>query len=907
MPAAPATATPNSQASGDTSAPGSKSKRSASSKDGKQPRGRRERPCDACRKRKSRCVVNEGSTVCAACAVHGQQCTYVEDPQPRKRRLDNDGKEIDSAKRRSTLESHTINAAEVKAAIKHEKESATWIDANGVERPRSELLLGNPQHYGTHIGYTTELEPLLFDIAKAAGKPTQTTGYQKPDPRNAFLVKKSDDEMQEDAESEALLLIEGLVGAHGPFLIQNFRDNSNRSFPIIEQPFLQAYERRQSSPLEPGLLAAMYTVAASSPIYGFPNASQLHIDIPQLEEIAFRWFENSLAKPTLSTIQAGILLMQRPNVDTKTLNSQLVSAAYELGLHLDCTSWLLTDQECGLRKTLAWALYMQDKWCSLIHGRPSLISKDHWGVKGLVEKDCAADYVDLKDAAKEEAQRGRELFNQMVTLTRILGTVLETFYTLKSMQEVEDAGEGGTRVILDKAKPVQIQLKEWFSKLPKSTKVDSAALSGKPTSTGHLHLAYFATEITLHRCIIRSLNATNKDTYLSHVCRSAAKTRLISAMDFVNRLRPEHLSAFWYFPSKVNFALIGVFGGLLLASAPCQEEADFYRTRLAEFRWTLCVSSRNAPFLTFAVESLDSSLNLLQGLPQKPSTLDVTKQMPAPNTSKSTTQYKPLPKIPPKPLQRPSPPQDDQLLDSSTRSTVLHRNPSSSGNARSTSAIRPQHSGTSLASASGLVSPAISRTSSDSAFLDFNPHGSRESLHTGYNSSQHSGSATHSAQHSVSDAGGGGGGGRSVSRMNDPAKMLSRISEARSSMIRDQEAMSIHRNSQRSSSHRPSELLQRQDSWAVPPHYDQPTQRSGSSQMQYGMGGGSQYGDGSVGGGFDSYYGGASQLGGYADMSAYGADMSGLGSTASGAGGGGQAQGRMWFIEGLHDDHSRMA
>ena len=148
---------------------------------------------------------------------------------------------------------------------------------------------------------------------------------------------------------------------------------------------------------------------------------------------------------------------------------------------------------------------------------------------------------------------------------------------------------------------------------------------------GHLHLAYFATEITLHRCIIRSLAASSSDSYLTHICRSAAKTRLISAMDFVNRLRPDHLTSFWYFPSKVNFALVATFGSLLLATAPCQEEAEFYRARLAEYRWTLSVSAKNAGFLNFAIESLESSTDLLKSLPMKPKIeeLDV-RQIPAP-------------------------------------------------------------------------------------------------------------------------------------------------------------------------------------------------------------------------------------------------------------------------------------
>jgi len=103
------------------------------------------------------------------------------------------------------------------------------------------------------------------------------------------------------------------------------------------------------------------------------------------------------------------------------------------------------------------------------------------------------------------------------------------------------------------------------------------------------------------------------------MCRNAAKTRLISAMDFVNRLKPQHLQAFWYFASKINFTLIGTFGSLLWATAPAQEEADFYKTRLREYRWTLSVSSKRAEFLDYAVSMLDASRAMLNNLAEKPS------------------------------------------------------------------------------------------------------------------------------------------------------------------------------------------------------------------------------------------------------------------------------------------------
>jgi hypothetical protein len=229
----------------------------------------------------------------------------------------------------------------------------------------------------------------------------------------------------------------------------------------------------------------------------------------------------------------------------------------------------------------------------------------------------------------------------MIILSQILAEVLDTFYTLQAMATVTAAGAQGTHLVLQLAKPVQLKLKDWFAALPTCLRMDSSTTSSssspnstKLSSTGFLHLAYFATEITLHRRIIRSLSAspTSPDTkpaldpYITHICRSAAKTRLISAMDFVNRLTSSHLRSFWYFASKTNFALIGTFGSLLWATAPGREEADWYRRRLGEYRWTLGVSCKggngegggNQRLTEFAMGMLDTSTGLLKALPEKP-------------------------------------------------------------------------------------------------------------------------------------------------------------------------------------------------------------------------------------------------------------------------------------------------
>ena len=561
-------------------------------------------------------------------------------------------------------------------AIKTEVTELTTT-SNSLSRSPAESSSSRSQHYGTHIGYTTELEPILFDLSQDSRIVSQNASYQKSDDRNAFLIPDGEIHNYLHIDASNLRYIEEVVHGQGSMLMQVFELTFNRTFPVVQDHLLQD---PFGSDIDPGLLAAIYALAASS---STSNVQLSPENIDRLEEIAFRVYDSALFKPTLSTIQTGVLLIQRPSVDSKALNTQLVGMAYELGLHLDCTSWSISTEERILRKRLGWALYMQDKWCSLIHGRPSSISRDHWAVPAFDEDDQI-------EGADEEAQRGRELFIQMTRLTAILSTVLDTFYTLRSMQEVDDAGSSGTRLILERAKPVQIKLKEWFTQLPRNLKMDEN-MTGKPSSTGHLHLAYFATEITLHRCIIRSLSSNNNDSYLSHVCRSAAKTRLISAMDFVNRLRPEHLTSFWYFPSKVNFALIGTFGSLLLATAPCQEEADFYRTRLSEYRWTLTVSSKSALFLQFAVESLDSSSSLLQHLPQKPSTSELSAQQP------QILQLTP----------RLSPPQDETMADAP--STLL--GPFSSFQDGTMGGLMPSEG-----TASGLISPSTSTSSGEASY-----------------------------------------------------------------------------------------------------------------------------------------------------------------------------------------------
>lgn len=496
--------------------------------------------------------------------------------------------------------------------------------------------------YSQYIGPTTDFEPSLIDLSPFDPHDESLLSrgtLRKVSDVDTFLMLPDYNTPGQEHVIDDVDAIEDIVKPHGPALLEIYFRIIHPNFPILQKAvFFEKYNRSYRE-FSPPILAAVYILAINWWDHSEELANHRRPNLMELERLARVTLADAMYRPKLSTIQAGLLLSQRPEGDQWAPTAQLVAIGQELGLHLDCSNWKIPPWERGLRKRLAWALYMQDKWGSLVHGRPSHIFASNWAVQPLSENDfpdVEYDETDCEESA--EYERGRLLFTQMIILSQILAEVLDTFYTLQAMTAVTQAGSHGTHLVLQLAKPVQLKLKEWFAALPQALRMDSSTsvpTTNRLISTGFLHLAYFATEITLHRRIIRSLvpqasaaaqnNTPALDPYIIHICRSAAKTRLISAMDFVNRLTSSHLRSFWYFASKTNFALIGTFGSLLWATAPGREEADWYRRRLGEYRWTLGVSGKgsgadggNALLTEFALNMLDTSTSLLKALPEKP-------------------------------------------------------------------------------------------------------------------------------------------------------------------------------------------------------------------------------------------------------------------------------------------------
>ncbi len=581
------------------------------------PKARPQRPCDNCRKRKSRCEMSDNDTQCVLCQFHGKPCTFLSDPPKKKRRVSEgivETTRVPLSTSRVVQEPPSESAVEIRR--RDHPTVKDYADLRGPSLLKKTLGLQNHRH-SSLVGPTSVYEPHLLGLPAFRPGEDITVGpkaLRKVSTTETFVLEPDTGTRNHDQETDDLDAIEAVVSPHGPQLIALYFRIVHPTFPILhKRVFLEKYDRTYRE-FSPPLLAAVYILTLNWWSYSAELSLLPKPNEHRLEEIAFKTMSDIVHRPKLSTIQAGLLLLQCPDIGNHSwaLISQLVGVGQDLGLHLDCTSWRIPQWEKGLRKRLAWALYMQDKWGSLVHGRPSHITAADWGVRAVEAADFPESAADEDDEeGSTEVEKGRVLFCEMIALARILADVLREFYSVAAEAEVRANAAAGVSWVLRRAKPLQLRLKSWFAELPECLRLQDVGVR-KLSSTGYLHLAYYAAEITLHRRIVAALGRADVESPgLARVCRLAARERLVNALDFVNTLRPEHLQSFWYSASTYNFALIGTFISLLWVTSAGPEDAAFYRQKLEEYRWSLRLASKGSEVLERAIALLSASTGVL--------------------------------------------------------------------------------------------------------------------------------------------------------------------------------------------------------------------------------------------------------------------------------------------------------
>lgn len=348
------------------------------------------------------------------------------------------------------------------------------------------------RQHSRYIGLSSPFDPMLiglshFDIRNESTFDLGT--LRRVNDHECFIMLPDENTQDYADEGETLRHVERLVHPHGPALLDLYFNIVHPSFPIIQKHLFVERYRNGDRTFSPSLMAGMYILALNWWTLDPKLAEYPKPDAARLEALAMKSLSVAMERPKLSTVQAGLLLLQRPEADSWSLTTQLVAIGQELGLHLDCSTWSIPLWERGLRKRIAWALYMQDKWSSLIHGRPSHIFSANWAVKPISDEDFKeeGDGYETRDeetvGEQEQRHNGQLLFAQMIGLTMIMAEVMDTFYTQTAIQDFANAGKNSTQLILARAKNVQLKLRKWHEELPKSIKMH-APTNSKLSSIG---------------------------------------------------------------------------------------------------------------------------------------------------------------------------------------------------------------------------------------------------------------------------------------------------------------------------------------------------------------------------------------------------------------------------------------
>lgn len=611
------------------------------------------RPCDHCRRKKTKCVIVPNTNNCVQCEAKSLTCTF--NTQALKRRAV-DEYDSPSTKRRDdeTIVPPNVKIRDVAPVQDYSSMSNSLLRKTlSLQFPRSSFYVG-PTSYLYDVNILNLIPETPIKSRESTASPTksstskveqinlnETVSLRKVSDKVLFILKDDQSPQSYQTMTNDVDTIEKFIAPHGQMLIDLFFRIIHPSYPVLHKKvFLEKYSRTHREFSAP-LLAAVYVLA----IQWWDYDPQLNrYPKPNVELILKIGLNNYLLeilkRPKLSGVQAGLLLLQCKHVISLTtkktaengptpkksttpsdtdysdwvLCSQVVAVAEELGLGLDCNNWKLPKWERGLRKRLAWAVYVEDKWLSLKNSRPSHINSNNWMIVQLLEEDFPEKHGDgdLKEGSSD-IDNGKKMFKSFIDLSMILSDILDQFYSMRAMHDITDVQQ-----VLKIAKPLQLRLRNWYHALPVELQMVSVQ-PRKLCSNGNIQLAYFATELSLHRKIstiiyqqIVAGNSPPKE--LVTVCRTAAKTRLLGSIEFVRDLKPEHIHSFWHSSAASNFTLIGTFAALLFISAPDEEEANFYRDQIFNYRWILKISSKGFDQVAEASKQLDMVLSQIPGL-----------------------------------------------------------------------------------------------------------------------------------------------------------------------------------------------------------------------------------------------------------------------------------------------------
>ncbi|KAL4978847.1 fungal-specific transcription factor domain-containing protein [Aspergillus desertorum] len=554
----------------------------------RQWRSRKNRPCDACRRRKTACII-ETTPPCRFCRSKGQACKSTEDGV-RQRRSSGEIAPSDDAASSPVVDTNYTSIqsilspelgpsplpAGLSTSPNDGNEAASRSSPYALTSPLSEngpppidTLEDNENRTAHSLGLageqdtdllasfrsviTNERDGISADVIQVSSGDPEATAF----PVHFNLLMDEFQPADDLAKQRISEKIEAMVSPHAASLVRLFFKHVHPVYCVVSKVrFLRAYAEDKLK-VPASLRGAVYGLGSTFWEHDPDVEGTLHFDLHSLFEAAQSSLQRELHAPNLWGIQACLLLLHERPADNATIetprtwvfSSRIVACAQMIGLHRDSSTWHLAPGEKKLRKKLWWATYMSDIWSSVSHGNPPLVYPRSFTTTPpeiddlAFDEDVPTDFQDMVDISSQAVDISTSArFLEMVKLSRVLHELIDSYYLDSSYQQTI------TQPQIREAKLLSIrrELDTWSSMAPNCV---TMAYSGTAVfrNNAPLTLAYFAVQALLFRALMSPARMSAKSDPTSSLCRyfDLAVSEFRKFTLFMDSITPACLHAFW--------------------------------------------------------------------------------------------------------------------------------------------------------------------------------------------------------------------------------------------------------------------------------------------------------------------------------------------------------------------------
>ncbi|KAH8824377.1 hypothetical protein DL96DRAFT_1712657 [Flagelloscypha sp. PMI_526] len=411
-------------------------------------RSRKNRPCDACRRAKTRCAIPDVGPPCVECQQTRKQCTFDELPPERKK-----AKPPASQPPTSPVEYIELPSTSRLASIAQNYRSAEdaqvgRLDALVVAASEERQMRMRGEPPSLDLSTDESLEPHVItslvtdDLLPIGSKRTGPESYQlssstpyirqvsyDPAKPQYVVFNRRAEKKSPTAAEEQLQFVHTCLSLLQPppntsHLTTLFFENFNIAFPIV---LLGNYEGHPNEP----------QIRSQTCLLGLVHSRHYRASSKaMLQLLASRHFpETSTGR--LCCITTSLLdLAARPTLDVEknylTL-ARTIAQAQLLGLHIDPTNWAIPTWEKDYRRILWWALRTFDHWMSFLNSRPSHIQTSNHNVPvPSIQSVCSVTNENTKIPHAPSARS----FVFLCRLSMLVGHLQSEVFTLAASIEI---------------------------------------------------------------------------------------------------------------------------------------------------------------------------------------------------------------------------------------------------------------------------------------------------------------------------------------------------------------------------------------------------------------------------------------------------------------------------------------